>query len=189
MSNEDIPKVLRLRKKHDAGGHERPSEADGERLVKGQSVRHAILAGLGVILVFALLWTLISDLLGRVLPYLSLLLGILVGVTVRRAGQGFDWRFPVIAAALVIVGALVGNIIIAAAWTSREFDTNVFVILKNVTVYTWPVFFDEVMTPADLVYALFGAGIAAWYSMRRLNRREFQAVRIYNEARKAKDKA
>lgn len=187
MSKEDIPKVLRLRKKHAPGSHEPPTAADGERLVNGQSVRYAVAAGLVAILVFTLLWTLVSDLVGRVLPYLSLLLGWLVGITVRRAGQGFDWRFPATAALLALIGALLGNIIIAAAWTSREFDTNVFVILKNVTVYTWPVFFDEVMTPADLVYALFGAAIAAFFSTRRLDRREFQAVRIYRAARSGND--
>ena len=186
MSNDDIPKVLRLRQKHAPGEHARPTAADGERLINGQSVRHAIVAGTIMIIVFAVLWTLVSDLTNRVLPYLSLALGILVGITVRRAGQGFDWRFPVIAAVLVVVGSLIGNIVIAAAWTSREFDTNIFVILKNVTVYTWPVFFDEVMTPADFVYALFGAGIAAFFSTRRLNRREFQAVRIYRDEKDGK---
>ena len=183
MSNEDIPQVLRIRRKHAPGGHERPTAEDGARLVRGQSPRHAILASLVVILVFALLWSLVSDLLNRVLPWLSLLLGVLVGWTVRRAGQGFDWRFPLIAALMVVVGALFGNIVIAAATSAREFDTNIFVILKNVTYYTWPVFFDEVMTPADLVYAVFGAGIAAFYSTRRLTRREYQAVRIYREGK------
>jgi hypothetical protein len=179
MSNEEIPQVLRMRRKHAPGGHERPTALDGERLVRGQSPRQAILASLVVVLVFALLWMLVSDLLNRVLPWLSLLLGVLVGATVRRAGQGFDWRFPLIAVLMALLGALLGNIVIAAATSAREFDTNIFVILRNVTYYTWPVFFDEVMTPADLVYAVFGAGIAAFYSTRRLTRREFQAVRIY----------
>ena len=181
MSNEDIPKVLRLRKKHAPGSHEPPTAADGERLVNGQSVRYAVAAGLVAILVFTLLWTLVSDLVGRVLPYLSLLLGWLVGITVRRAGQGFDWRFPATAALLALIGALLGNIIIAAAWTSREFDTNVFVILKNVTVYTWPVFFDEVMTPADAIYAFAAAGVAAFYANRRLSRQQYASYRAWQQ--------
>jgi drug/metabolite transporter (DMT)-like permease len=190
MSNDETPKVLRLRKKHAPGDHAPPTAADGARLVAGQSVRHALMAGTATILVFALLWTLVSDLTNRVLPYLSLALGVLVGITVRRAGQGFDWRFPTIAAVLVLVGALVGNIVIAATETSREFDTNIFVILNSVTVYTWPVFFGEVMNWADVVYALFGAAIGAFFSTRRLDRREFQALRIYRDTkRSASDEA
>ncbi len=181
MSNDDIPQVLRLRKKHAPGGHARPTAKDGERIVRAQSVRHAFLAALLVVLVFSLLWMLVSDLLVRVLPWLTLALGVLVGMAVRRAGQGLDWRFPVLAAVMVLFGALLGNVVIAAATSAREFDTNIFVILRNVTTYTWPVFFDEVMTAADLVFALFGAAIAAFYSTRRLTRREFQAVRIYRE--------
>jgi Ca2+/Na+ antiporter len=181
MANDDIPQVLRLRKKHSPGGHDRPTAEDGERIIRAQSLRHAALASLVIVLVFAVLWMLVSDLLARVLPWLSMALGVLVGMAVRRAGQGIDWRFPVLAGVMVIIGALLGNIVIAAATSAREFDTNIFVILKNVTSYTWPVFFEEVVTSADLVFALFGAGIAAFFSTRRLTRREFQAVRIYRE--------
>ena len=182
MSSDDIPQVLRLRKKHAPGAHERPTPADGKRIIDAQSVRHAFLAALIVVLVFSLLWVLVSDLFERVLPWLSMVLGLLVGIAVRRAGQGLDWRFPTIAGVMVLLGALLGNIVISAATSAREFDTNIFIILANVTTYTWPVFFDEVMNAADLVYALFGAGIAAAYSLRRLTRREFQAVRIYRES-------
>ena len=181
MSNDTIPQVLRLRKKHAPGGHERPTAADGERLIRGQSVRYAVLASFVAVFVFAVLWLLVSDLLNRILPWLSLLLGAVVGIAVRRAGQGFDWRFPVVAGAMAILGALFGNIVIGAAAAARELDTTTFIVLQNVTTYTWPVFFDEVMTAADFVYALFGAGIAAFFSTRRLTRREFQAVRIYRD--------
>ncbi|MDJ0939746.1 MAG: hypothetical protein QNJ00_08265 [Woeseiaceae bacterium] len=179
MSNADTPKILRLRKKHAPGGHAPPDAADGERLVRAQSLRQAVMAGLIAVVVFSTLWLLVSDLFNRVLPWLSLLLGILVGMAVRRAGQGFDGRFPLLAGGLTIVGALIGNVIIAAATTANEFDTGIFTILRNVTSYTWPVFFEEVMTSADIVYAFMGAGLAAFFSTRRLTRREYQAVRIY----------
>ncbi|MEO1201580.1 MAG: hypothetical protein AAFX10_02655 [Pseudomonadota bacterium] len=181
MSSDDIPQVLRLRKKHAPGAHQRPTAEDGKRIVDAQSVRYAFIAALIVVLVFSLLWMLVSDLFERVLPWLSMVLGIPVGIAVRRAGQGLDWRFPAIAGVMVLLGALLGNVVISAATSAREFDTNIFVILASVTTYTWPVFFDEVMNAADFVYALFGAAIAAAYSNRRLTRREFQAVRIYRE--------
>ena len=58
-------------------------------------------------------------------------------------------------------------------------------VLRSVTTMTWPIFFDETMTAADFVFAAFAAGIAAFYSNRQLNRREYQALRVWQEDKKA----
>lgn len=184
MNDEQHPSVLRLRKRHEPGTHERPTAEDGERLVRAQSVRLGFLAGLAAVVVFVLLWVLLTNLQNRILPWLTLLLGVLVGLAVRRGGQGFDWRFPILAAALTLAGALAGMVVISAGTTAAEFDTTVLNVLRNVTLWTWPVFFDEVLSAADLIYAGAGAVIAAWFSVRRLDRREFQAVRLYEASRK-----
>ena len=108
-------------------------------------------------------------------------LGVMLGFAVRRAGQGIDWRFPALAAVLTFAGAIMANIILAAGTTAGEFDITTISVLRHVTTYTWPVFFAEVMTAADWIFAAFAAGIAAWYANRRLNRREFQALQIWRE--------
>jgi hypothetical protein len=125
----------------------------------------------------------VTDLLDRILPWLTLVLGLLVGYAVRRGGQGFDWRFPLLAAVLTLAGALAGMIVISAGNTARELDTTAWQVLWHVTTWTWPVFFDEVLGAADYVYAGAGAALAAWLSIRRLDRREFLAVRLYETSR------
>ncbi len=70
---------------------------------------------------------------------------------------------------------------VAAAFTARALETSTFTILRAVTSMTWPVFFDEAMTPADAAYALIGAGVAAFYANHRLSRAEFLAVRRWKE--------
>jgi hypothetical protein len=174
-------KVLRLRKKHAPGGHERPTPADGARLLRAQSPAQAVAAGIVAIVVFSALWLMVTTAFGKIYPWMTLLLGIGVGLVVRRAGQGIDWRFPVIAAALAFIGSIVGNVVIAASTTAGEFETSIFRILGAVTTMTWPIFFDEVMTAADFVFALFAAGLAAFYANRRLTRRQYQAIRIWQE--------
>ena len=52
-------------------------------------------AGLIIIIVFSVLWAMASTLINRILPWMTVILGILVGLGVRRAGRGLDWRFPV----------------------------------------------------------------------------------------------
>jgi hypothetical protein len=172
--------ILRLPKRH-AGAGPRTERIDGGRLVREQSVVNAIYAGLIAVILFSILWAMASTLMNRIFPWLTLLLGAFVGLAVRRAGNGLDWRFPLLAAVIAIGGALLGNVVVAAAFTATELETSTLHVLRKVTSMTWPVFFDEVMSPADAVYALFGAGIAAFYANRRLSRAEYHALRTWQQ--------
>jgi hypothetical protein len=172
--------ALRLPKRH-RGSPESSNAADGEQLVKAQSFRDGVLAGLIVIILFSVLWAMLSTLVNRIFPWMTVVLGILIGLVIRRAGRGLDWRFPVLAAVLALAGALVSNVVVAAAFTASELDTSTFTILRAVTSMTWPVFFDEVISAADIVYAFFGAATAAFYANRRLSRGEYIAVRKWQE--------
>jgi hypothetical protein len=180
MSEENTG-IIRLRKKHLPKVAREPTQDDARRLRAAQSVRNAIMASLIVVILFSLLWAMLSDLLGRIFPWMTLLLGLLIGLAVRRAGLGLDWRFPLLAAVFAVLGSLVANIVVAAAFTAPVLETTTLAVLSNLTVMTWPVFFDEVMTPADLVFALFSAGIAAFYANRRLTRAEYLALRTWDE--------
>lgn len=173
--------VLRLRKKHLPKNKREPTPEEGRSLLEAQSVRNAITASLIAIIVFSILWSMISTLIGSIYPWMAMVMGILVGVAVRRAGLGLDWRFPLIAAVFAAFGALVGNIVVAAAFTAPQLGTDTLTVLRSLTALTWPVFFDEVMTPADLVFALFAAGLAAFFATRRLSREQYMAIRLWEE--------
>ncbi len=181
MTAEPKHQVLRLRKKHAPGSHERPAAADGERLVHAQSLRHAAMAAVIAIVIFAVIWSMLTAASGRIFPWMTMLLGVLVGFAVRRAGQGLDWRFPSLAAALAFAGAILANFVIAAGTTAGEFDVGTLTVLRSVTTMTWPIFFDEAMIAADWVFAAFAAGIAAFYANRQLDRREYQALRVWKD--------
>ena len=170
-----------MRKKHTPG---RPTEAspdDGRRLIAEQSFRDALVASLIVIVLFGILWAMLSTLLNRIFPWMTLVLGIAIGLVIRRAGRGLDWRFPVLGAGMALVGSLAGNVIVAAAFTARALETSTLAVLRAVTSMTWPVFFEEAMTPADLAYAVIAAGLAAFYANRRLTRAEYLALRKWQE--------
>jgi hypothetical protein len=181
MSSEKTD-VLRLRKKHLPKVSKEPTPEDARRLLDAQSVRNAIMASVITITLFSIVWAMLSTLIGSIYPWMTLLLGILVGLAVRRAGFGLDWRFPVLAALFAAAGSLVGNIVVAAAFTAPQLGTDTFTVLRSLTALTWPVFFDEVMTPADIVFALFAAGLAAFYANRRLTRAQYLAVRTWEES-------
>ena len=182
MSSEKTD-VLRLRKKHLSKVKVELTPAEAKGLLDAQSVRNAIMASLITILLFSIVWAMLSTLIRSIYPWMTLLLGILVGLAVRRAGLGLDWRFPVLAAVFAAAGSLLSNIVVAAAFTAPQLGTDTLTVLRNLTALTWPVFFDEVMTPADLVFGLFAAGLAAFYANRRLTRAQYLAVRTWEESK------
>ncbi len=170
---------LRLRKKHGTGQRLDVTAADGGRLVRAQSLRNATVGGLISIIVFSMLWIMLSSLLNRVFPWMTVLLGAVLGFVVQRAGRGVDWRFPTLAAGLTVAGALAANIVVAASYTAETFDTGTLHILKSVTSMTWPVFFDEVWSVADGFYAVLAASVAAFLANRRLSRSQYYALRLW----------
>jgi hypothetical protein len=172
--------IVRLPKKH-RGAAGDVDDVDVQQLVSSQSLRDAILAGLIVIVLFSVLWAMLSTLLGRIFPWMTMVLGILLGHVIRRAGRGLDWRFPVLAATAALAGALFSNVVVAAAFTAEELGVTTFEILRAVTSMTWPVFFSEVVSAADIVFGLFAAAIAAFYANRRLSRSEYSALRKWQE--------
>jgi hypothetical protein len=179
--SEKTKSVLRMRKRHTPDVQTRACAEDGRSLLQEQSIRDASLAAVIVLIVFSILWAMLSTLTDRIFPWMTLVLGVLVGLAVRRAGTGLDWRFPALAAAFAMLGALISNVVVAAAFTADALGTSTFTILRAVTSMTWPVFFAESVTSADVAYGLFGAAIAAFYANRRLSRAEYLALRKWQQ--------
>lgn len=181
MSEEQPKQVLRLPKRHSRERAARPDPDAGARLVRAQSLRGAIIAALLAIVAFSAIWVMLSTALDRLFPWMTVVQGAIIGLAVRRAGRGLDWRFPAVAAAAAVAGALAGNVLVAAAFTAAEFDTGILTVLRASTSFTWPVFFEEVMTPADAIFALAAASLAAYYANRRLARDEYASYRAWQD--------
>jgi len=181
MKTEPNPKPLRLRKKHGEGRGLDVTAEDGERLLRAQSMPRAIAASVIVLLVFCFLWISAAALTNRVFPWMTVVLGGMLGIAIRRAGRGVDWRFPLLAAVMALAGSVISNIVLAASTTAESFGTGTVDVLQAVTSMTWPVFFDEVWNIADGFYSVVAAGIAAFFANRRLTRAQFYALRRWRE--------
>lgn len=182
MPNQQTnPHPLRLRRKHGEGKGVDATPADGARLVRAQSFRNAVMVSLIALIVFSAAWILLTSALNRVFPWMTVVLGWLLGLGIRVAGRGVDWRFPTLAAAMAILGSIVSNVVLAAATTATEFSTGTLTVLQAVTGMTWPVFFDEVWNVADGFFAVVAAGVAAFFAPRRLTRTQRYALRLWQE--------
>jgi hypothetical protein len=181
MADKKKTYPLRLRKRHGEGKPTDVTAADGAQLAGAQSLRNALVASLAALVVFCLVWVALTSLTGRVFPWMTVVLGWIVGLAVRRAGRGIDWRFPVLAGIAALAGSFVGNVVLAASVTAADYDIGTLQVLQAVTSMTWPVFFDEVWNVGDSFYAALSAGLAAFLAPRRLTRNQYFALRLWRD--------
>lgn len=172
---------LRLRKKHTPTDAAEVSAEDGVRLVNAQSMRNALVASLICVVVFSILWVILTRLTGRVFPWMTVLLGFMTGYAVRHAGRGVDVRFPILAGTVALLGSLAANIVVAASNKAEMLGVGTLEVLRSVTLMTWPVYFEEVITAADYIFALTAAVVAAFYANRKLSRAEYRAIRLFKQ--------
>ena len=176
---QDNPQPLRLRRKHGEGRRPDATADDGARLVRVQSMRAAVMAGLFAFILFCIGWAALSTAVDRVFPWMTVVYGIVLGLVIRAAGRGVDWRFPLQAAGLAVAGSNVGNIVLAASTTAADLGTGTLNILQAITSMTLPLFFEEVWSVADGFFTVVAAGLAAFLAPRRLTRRERFALRLW----------
>ena len=181
MAKQQQQSPLRLRKKHGDGSQREVTAEDGQRIVARQSERAAIMAGLIVIIVFSTLWPMVTDLFGTVYPWATVILGYLIGHAVRRAGKGVDWWFALIGAVLSVIGSVFANVVLRASISAEQDGTTTLNVLRDASFETWLFFFRVDWNIADTAFAVFAAAVAAFYSMRRLDRDEYFAVRLWRE--------
>lgn len=180
--NESGPQPLRLRRRHGEGRRPDAGAQDGERLARAQSLRGAVTAGLITFILFCAGWAALSAVLDRVFPWMTVVYGVALGLAIRYAGRGVDWRFPLLAAALAVAGSILGNVVLAASTTASDFGTGTLDILRAITAMTLPLFFEEVWSVADGFFTAVAAGFAAFLAPRRLTRRERFALRTWRES-------
>ena len=146
-----------------------------------QSVGRAVTGGIVVVLLSGWIWARLSMETGRVFPWFSILIGMVIGLAVQRVGRGLDWRFPVIAAVLAWTGAYVGNLMIGIVETGRYIEADSFSVFAGLSRDTMENFFANTVSPVDHIYAFCAAGVAAFLAKRRLKRREVLAIRTIDK--------
>jgi len=175
------PQMFRLKKKHSPKQQDTGPPPNAALILVQQSVGRAVAGGSGALLVFDWLWASMSMQTGRIYPWLSVLIGALIGLVVRLYGRGLDWRFPLIAALFAWAGAYAGNLMIAILETGRYIEAKSFSVFLGLSKDTIENFFANTVSPIDHIYAFCAAGVASFLAKRRLKRREVLVVRKSQE--------
>jgi len=169
--------MFRLKLKHSKERADKHPPVDGRRLLAEQSVLRGLVGSLAVALMLCWSWALYSLSTGRVFPWVSILIGGLIGVAVQRFGRGLNWRFPVIAVVVAGAAAYVGNLMIGVLVTGEYIEAGPLQVIGGLSRDTMRMFFENTIGPIDHIYAFSAAGVAAFLANRRLKRHEVLGLR------------
>jgi len=169
--------MFRLKQKHSQPSTKKYPKPDVGRILAEESLLRGTLGSVAVAALLCWVWAVQSMTTGRVLPWFSILTGILIGIAMQRFGRGLDWRFPFIGGLVAGVAAYAGNLMIGILETGRYIDARPMQVIAGLSLDTMKYFFKNTINPIDHIYAFCSAGVAAFFANRRLNRREVLALR------------
>lgn len=158
-----------------------PPEDSIDSLLNRQNLRRgtAMTAVMAVLTIAA--WVYVSLLFDKYFPWFSVLQGFLIGLAMQRYGQGIDRRFPLVAAILTAIAAVVGAFTVALFLTGREFSMPAWQLINEISLHTVGTFLQRDFGNIGVIYMLFACSLAAFYANRRLRRNEAIAVRRWRE--------
>ena len=171
--------MSRLKKKRGNIPGRSRGKFDGRTIAAAQSLRGAIIAAIGAVILLNATWMISASTLNRVLPWYVIVQGAFTGLAVRRWGKGLNWRFPLVAAFAAWIGAYTGNFLLAADTAADELGVDPLRIILSMSEWTLGTYFQEVVGAAEHIYALCAAAIAAFFAERQLTRDEVYAFRTY----------
>lgn len=169
--------MFRLKQKHTPNAAGKLPPADGCRLLAEQSVFRGVAGSVAVALALCWLWALFSLTTGRVFPWITVLIGVSIGIAMQRFGRGLDWRFPLFAAVIAGVAAYAGNLMIGILATGRYIEAEPVRVVGGLSGDTMKSFFKNTVSPVDHIYAFCACGVAAFFANRRLRRHEVLGLR------------
>ena len=171
--------MFRLKQKHSQPSRKKYPKPNVNRILAEESILRGVLGSVAVAALLCWVWAVHAITTGRVFPWFSILIGALIGIAMQRFGRGLDWRFPLSAGLVAGVAAYAGNLMIGVLETGRYIEAQPMQVVLGLSADTIQQFFRNTIGPIDHIYAFCGAGIAAFFANRRLNRREVLALRIY----------
>ncbi len=173
--------MFRLKQKHSRPSTKKYPKPDVKRILAEESLLRGILGSVAIAALLCWIWAVQAMTIGRVFPWLSIPIGVLIGFAMQRFGRGLDWRFPLSAGLVAGVAAYAGNLMIGVLETGRYIEAQPMEVIVGLSLDTMKYFFKNIINPIDHIYAFCSAGVAAFFANRRLNRREILALRTTNK--------
>ena len=141
-----------------------------------QNLTGGLLAGIVAALLGAVTWGAITAATNYQIGWMAIGVGFLVGIAVRKFGQGIDMAFGVMGAALALFGCLVGNIFTACIQIANSFDVGYLEVLGSLDFGMIVEIMAETFHPMDLLFYGIAMYAGYKYSFYSFSSEEVQAL-------------
>lgn len=121
-------------------------------LQRHQDLFLAIVGGLFVAVISALLWAFITVSTGYQIGYMAIAVGLLVGFGVQYFGAGVDLKFGIVGASLAFFGCLLGNALSQIAFIAEAENLEMFQTYQLLGFSGLAQVLSETFSPMDLVF-------------------------------------
>lgn len=112
----------------------------------------ALIAGLVAAAVGAALWAVITVASGWQIGWMAVGVGFLVGIAIRKLGNGSTIVFGIIGALFSLAGCVVGNLLSVVGFITREYGTSFLTVLGELTPPVALNMLIETGSPMDLLF-------------------------------------
>lgn len=147
-----------------------------QRLRNNQNMGMGIVGGLGAALIGSAIWATITALTNYQIGFMAIGVGVLVGLAVRKMGQGVDVTFGIVGGVLSLLGCLFGNLLTTCVMASMEESVPLMDILGSLNISTAIEIMKYTYAPIDLLFY----GLALYYgykfSFRQLTESELKSI-------------
>jgi hypothetical protein len=146
-----------------------------KRVRENQNLMLAILTGTAAALAGAVLWGFIAAALERHVAFFALGLGALVGLTVRKFGQGFDRVFGIAGGILAAGGCVAGLLFTVLVFTSRALGISLFDVLGNLGFREYRMIWAETVQPVHFIFYILAIYEGYRFSIKRISNAELRS--------------
>jgi len=139
-----------------------------QQLKDNQNLPFALLGGAAAALVGAVLWAVVTAVTNWQIGFMAVGVGFLVGLAVRKLGQGVSISFGVIGAVFSLAGCVLGNYLANCSIIAAQQNMSILDVLKQVDFKIAVDIMVQVFHPMDALFYVIAIYYGYKYSFKTL---------------------
>lgn len=144
-----------------------------------QNLPVGVAAGVFTGIAGAIPWALISFLVDRSINWMAVLLGVLIGWSIRETGRGVEKKFGIFGAFITFICILFANILAAAMFIAKTEAISLLKVISGMVEHPGMVVdtIKIMFSPFDIVYFLLALGAGYYFAFRRITTADLKRVK------------
>lgn len=141
-------------------------------LQKEQNLKKGIISGVLVGFLGAILWALITVITEMQISYMAIAIGAVVGLIIRKYGNGVDQKFGFWGAGIALVSCVLGNFFSLVGFVANAEDLSYIKTLLLIDYSLLPSILEETFRPIDLLFYGFAIYEGYKFSFRTITEKD-----------------